>query len=283
MITSCASNVQPPEPAPVPHISLASVGDSVVYVERMEALTFIERPSDTLAVTSNQTAVIHVLRTAPDTIEAFYEHLLLRFETPRELRDVDTQPLIGPRFVLHESDGRIVTVRAPELPSGIRQLADLRRQFDDFFLRLPAQPLVAGNEWVDTLHRVADEGEIVAERQLISRYRVRGDTVVDGISARVIDYQATITSSVRSAPTTQGTLVSRLSGEEEGSFVYAPERALMLRRSRIGLLEGELVVEGNLETLRFPQSYSYGGTTELLPPVAAGESRAAGAQRTPQP
>jgi len=270
--------------AQLPPIALAQTGDSVMYLEQTHALTVIERPTDTVRVWSDQTAVIHVVRTAPDTLEALYEHLLLRFETPTQTRNIDTRALIGPRFVLHDDAGRIETVSAPGLTAEIRQLTDLRRQFDDFFLRLPARALEPGVEWVDTLQRHLGEGEASAERRLVTRFRVRGDTVVEGLDARIVDYSSDVEASLRSAPTTEGTLLSRLIGAEEGRFVYAPGPRVMLRRARTGVLEGELTVEGNLETLRFPQQYTYQSTIELIPPAVPGEARRHPPRRpTPQP
>ena len=70
---------------------------------------------------------------------------------------------MGPRFVLHARDGRIETLRAPEQSDETRQLTDLSRQFDDFFLRLPAAPLTVGTEWVDTMSFSETEGEGGAE------------------------------------------------------------------------------------------------------------------------
>ena len=263
-----------PEPGPtLAPIRLAQVGDSVMYLERTESFTLIERPNDTLRIVSTHDAVIHVIRTAPDTLEAFYEHLLLRFETPTNVRNIDTDPIIGPRFVLHEDDGRIALVSAPPLPNEIRQLTDLRRQFDDFFLRLPEQPLAGGLVWVDTVRLQGQEGEATTDRSVVTRFTVRGDTVVEGLAALIIDYDAALDYSTTSAPTTEGRLLSRLVGEEEGWFVYAPAREVMLRRWRVGVLEGELVIEGNLEERRFPQSYGYESTLELIPPAIPGASR----------
>lgn len=272
----------PAQPQLAP-IALASVGDSVMYLERTESFTLIERPSDTLRIVSTHDAVVHVMRTAPDTLEAFYEHLLLRFETPTNTRNIDTDAIIGPRFVLHDDRGRIALVSAPPLPNEIRQLTDLRRQFDDFFLRLPARPLAGGMVWVDTVRLQGQEGEATTDRSVVTRFTVRGDTVVEGLAALIIDYDAVLDYSTRSAPTTEGRLLSRLVGEEEGWFVYAPAREVMLRRWRVGVLEGELTIQGNLEDRRFPQSYGYESTIELIPPAIPGASRRPAAQPAEPP
>ena len=261
----------PAAPA-LPPIALASVGDSVMYLERTASFTLIERTNETLRINGNHDAVIHVVRTAPDTLEAFYEHLLLNFRTPTQNRDIETDALIGVRFRLHEDDGRIALVSAPALPAEIRQLTDLRRQFDDFFLRLPRRPMTVGMVWVDTVHHQGQEGDASMDRNVVTRFTVRRDTVVEGMNALVIDYASSLENSMRSAPTTEGTLVSRLLGEEEGWFVFAPDAEVMLRRRRVGLLEGELVIEGNLETHRFPQTYGYESTVELIPPALPGSA-----------
>ncbi|HUF13517.1 MAG TPA: hypothetical protein VMN78_10485 [Longimicrobiales bacterium] len=261
-------------PVPLPRIALAEVGDSVMYFEQTTAFTSIERPSDTLRVRSRHDAVVHVVRTAPDTLEGFYEHLRVRFEGGSQTQTLDTDALLGVRYVLHDDDGRIETVSAPELPAGIRQLSDLRRQFEDFFLRLPDRPLDIGVEWVDTVYMNATtDGGGSAARLAVTRFHVRGDTVVEDVAARLVVYETGIESTTRSAPTTQGTLTSSLVGVEHGTFVYAPDREVMLRRFRTGELEGELVVEGNLETLRLPQIYRYDSRIELLPPVVPGGDR----------
>ena len=287
LVAACSSGPSadstPTQPALAP-IALGSVGDSVMYLEQTDALTRIARPNDTLRVGSSNVAVIHVMRTAPDTLQAFYEHLVLRFETPTQSRNVDTQALLGPRFVMHENRGRVTTVATPDLPNEIRQLTDLRRQFDDFFLRLPATPLTLAQTWVDTVRFAAEDGEGSTQRSAVTRFTARADTVVEGLAALVIDYTSVIEASVRSAPTTSGTLLSTLIGEESGSFVYAPGREVMLRRVRHGLLEGELVIEGGLEPLRFPQTFRYDSRIELLPPVQPGAPRPAAPTRlTPQP
>ena len=267
LLSACGGNQPASGPTPsLPPVALRAVGDSVLYVEQTEAHTVIDRPGDTLLIQSNHTAVIHVVRTAPDTLEAYYEYLQLRFATPSQTRNVDTRALIGPRFVLHEDQGSIETVSAPELPDEIRQLTDLRRQFDDFFLRTHGRALAVGEEWTDTLVMGGTEGEAGSERRTLTRFRVRGDTALYGIPGRIIEYESTIEAHLRTAPTREGVLRSSLTGGENGTFVYSPERGVMLQRERVGVLEGEIVVEGNLETLRFPQSYSYESRVALIPP-----------------
>ena len=271
LFSACAGHEPAPEPAPsLPPIALRAVGDSVMYLEQTETHTVIERPSDTLLIQSSQTAVLHVVRTAPDTLQAFYEHLSLRFSTPSAERNIDTGALIGPRFVLHEDDGRITTVSAPALPEEIRQLTDLRRQFDDFFLRTQGRTLAPGEEWVDSLDMSAAEGEAGTDRRTVTRFRVRGDTAVYGIAGRIVEYESAIEASLHTAPTRDGVLRSSLTGGENGFFVYSAERAVMLLRQRVGVLEGEITVEGNFETVHLPQAYTYQSRVALIPPDQPG-------------
>ena len=83
LLSACGGNQPASGPTPsLPPVALRAVGDSVLYVEQTEAHTVIDRPGDTLLIQSNHTAVIHVVRTAPDTLEAYYEYLQLRFATP---------------------------------------------------------------------------------------------------------------------------------------------------------------------------------------------------------
>lgn len=259
-----------------PPIALAAPGDSVVYLEQTDAITTFRRPTgQTPVVSSRHDAVIHVVRTAPDTLEAFYEHLRLRVTMAGRERSPETASLRWQRFVLHDDDGRIETVVAPPQPDEIRQMTDLTRQFDDFFFRIPARPLDVGAEWVDTTEFTGG-GQGTATRLTVTRFRVRGDTTMHGVAARVIDYESAIETSMTSPPTTQGTMTSSLVGEEEGVIVFAPDREVMLSRHRTGALEGELVVEGNLETQHLPQTYRYESRIELLPPVVPDEPPTAG-------
>lgn len=282
--------------APAPRLSFSEVGDSVVYFEEIEAYTLLARgEGDTVRMDSRHHAVIHVVRTAPDTIEGFYEHLVLRHFGAGRVRDLDTEAVRWQRYVLHEEDGRIETLHAPELPREIRQLSDLRRQFEDFFLRTPDFPLAIGSEWADTTRFGTSEGEGSTDRLTVTRYRVRGDTTMHGVPALTIAYETAVESSMRTAPTTQGTLTSIMVGGEEGTIVYSPERRLMLLRERLGVLEGELSVEGSLDDRTIPQFYGYSSRTELLPPTggegaagAAGDAAAGAGARgagseTPQP
>lgn len=269
---------EPVRPEPVrpqtQHLALAEAGDSVLYLVLSNGLTMIDRSGDTLIVTTRQTAVVDVQRVAPDTLLASFDYLHLQYARDEEEHIVDTGSLLDEPFVLHEDDGRIETVSAPRMSPQLRQLSDLRQQFDDFFLRLPDRPLEVGVTWADTLESSAIEGESRAGRLAVTRFVVRADTVLDEIPARVIDYETAIEMNLRSAPSTQGTLISTMAGGEEGTFVYAPERDLMLRRRLIGVLEGEVVVEGNLETQRFPQSYTYDTTIELILPGGPGRPSA---------
>jgi len=272
LAAGCASRADVEATAPVRPDSpgLALVGDSVVYRELTVANTGIEQESgDTLRLSARHDAVINVTRWAPDTLLAWYEMLYMRVRGP----DLDTRPntsavLYAPFIMLIGEDGELDVRATPPTPPELAGMTDVRQQFEDFFVRVPADKRTIGATWSDTTELdlpPTPQGEVF--RRATTDYAVTGDTVMHGLPALVVEYVTRIEmGSAGSAP--QGaTLGTELSGVERGTAVYAPVREVMLERRRVGELEGEITMtaaEG--EPITRAQRYDYNSTIELLPP-----------------
>ena len=258
------------EPRGGRRMALSAVGDSVLYFEQTGSVaTMVAINGDTVESRSNEDEVFLVARVAPDTLVATYEYMRIRVETGGRVLPVPTQALLGRPFVLAEENGRVRTVRAPELPeeSGLR---DLTQQFEDFFMPVPAQPLDIGLIWVDTLRHEEAIGAGGARRSAVTRYRVTGDTTVHGIEGRVVSYESAL-ESVMYGGGGPSDVRTELVGTETGTIVYSPERRIMLARVRNVALEGTVRVESPSGPRELPHWFRFGSSVEALPAPAAGE------------
>ncbi|HEU5185123.1 MAG TPA: hypothetical protein VFU01_11170, partial [Gemmatimonadaceae bacterium] len=124
-------------------------GDTLRYSERTDGRVTIETPNGPAHVTSEHAATIGVTRIAGDTVHAWYESLLLRDSGPgAQRKEPDTEALLRAPFTLSVSDRGTVRLHAfPQMPESIAGITDLTRQFDDFFITLPAKPLKPGLTW----------------------------------------------------------------------------------------------------------------------------------------
>jgi hypothetical protein len=179
------------------------------------------------------------------------------------------EALIRAPFRLHmEPNGRVATVKAPELPRTARLIAELPPGFDDFFPRLPATGRVqVGTMWTDTSTRNESDstGRRVYQRR-INHYKATGDSVVNGKSLIVIS-QHTDVRITSAGPMQQAPYTAELSltGDEDGVSLFSLADGRLFARERKGELHGQITYKGGDEPWVVPQAYHYHRTDVLEP------------------
>jgi hypothetical protein len=244
------------------------VGDTLRYAERTDSRFRFETPAGQAELNSEHIATIAVTPSR-DTMLAWYESLLLRQQGPGpERQEPNTEALLRQPFRLSISPRGVVKVLA--FPSILREVAsvtDLTRQFNDFFVTLPAQPLVAGATWTDTS---TDTRPTKPRNKFSSRhvrsYQVERDTVVLGVAAVVIRLDQQLRMQMSSPmEDREGTVESMLEGTEEGIAIFAPSTGTLLGRRRAGFLRGTYSMLVGSARSQIPQRYEYTSTLSLVP------------------
>lgn len=243
-------------------------GDTLRYSERTDGRVTIETPNGPAHVTSEHVATIAVTRTAGDTARAWYESLLLRDSGPgAQRKEPDTEGLLRAPFTLSISDRGTVRLHAfPQMPESIAGITDLTRQFDDFFITLPAKPLKPGLTWSDTLFstRPTRPRDTFSSRHIRS-YRVERDTVVAGVAAIIVRVDQTLQLDA-SSPLEDGVAAhSTLEGTETGTAIFAPTLGRLVARNRTGSMRGMFKMTSPSGRAEMPQSFDYTSTLLLAP------------------
>lgn len=212
-----------------------------------------------------------------DEARAAYETLDIALTTPRVELDPDTDGALGLPFELSfPASGRVRLVSAPTFPPDVAEITDLTRQFDDFFLPLPSEPLAVGLIWTDstgTASRGPDgEDEVDWSR---GTYEVVADTVEDG--RRVFVVEAVIEKGHRSVGTDEErglTTTHEMEGTERSVFAFAPDPGVLVWRDRTGRMDGRTEMTDGEDSEDRAVTYTYESTIELV--EAEGDPRADG-------
>lgn len=203
--------------------------------------------------------------TRGDTTRAWYAQLEIEAKHGNFHSQVDAPaPEIRGAFTLVVSPaGRVRTVSVPTFPAPLDVEFDsvFAWQFVDFLPVLPPQPLRPGLEWTDSGTANPARGRFTRT----TRYRVARDTVVDGISAVVVETESRLQVHRVGILSEEYSLRTELAGTEHGRFVFAPALGLLLRRERRGTLRGTetSLLEGERPHSAW-QTREYTSTIELI-------------------
>lgn len=240
-----------------------SANTKLNYREVTRGRVEITTPQGSIPVHTYHNAVIDIRFAGNDTARASYDSLTISLKTSQGEKTPETNPVIGKPFVLYfPSNGRVKTVKTPEFPQSFQGVSDLHWEFWDFFLRLPGKSLRNGLTWTDSLQSDKDEPQVMNKT---GRYEVTGDTIVDGLQAKVI--KATITYRVETSGKGPGpgiTVKSTLSGIEYNTFYFAAKKGVLVGRKRSGSLEGNLKYEGGPQPVDLPEHMKYQSTISLI-------------------
>jgi hypothetical protein len=88
---------------------------------------------------------------------------------------------------------------------------------------------------------------------------------VNGVSALVVRMKQQLeTRGDAPVPGQPARAVTRLAGEEDGFFLFAPQPGRLLARRREGRLAGDLVLQSGGGEMTFKQEYSYTNTLDAV-------------------
>jgi hypothetical protein len=203
-----------------------------------------------------------------ESVTAWFDSLVVEASGALGGEKSQSEELLHAPFRLHmEPNGRVQTVKAPELPRNARLIAELPPQLDDFFPRLPASGRMSiGTTWTDTATR--SESDTAGHRLLIRRishYKALRDTVVDSQKAIVIVQHVDMKITSSMPMQTQPYIAAlSLTGVEDGIAVFCPTVGRLFTRDRKGELKGAVTYKGAGDApWVVNQTYRYHRTDEL--------------------
>lgn len=241
-------------------------GDTLHFREVITGQVSITSAQGSAGATTSHDALIALTFLGGDTAQAWFEEISLGIETGGQSMNPPSDPLLDRPYTLRFTErGHVQTTKVPEFPAQYGQMADLARQFDDFFLRLPAQPLRAGLTWSDTVTMRDSTSETQMRRmRRIGRYRVTGDTTIAGERAMVIG--ATLETEIEATTPTPGQAAparAELGGSETATFFFAPDGGRFLGRVREGQIAGVIRL-GGANGMEMKQRLAYTSRIEAV-------------------
>ena len=243
----------------------ATTRDTLRFRETTQLRMTLTMPQGEIPITVEQRSTVAVVRTPGDSARGWFDSLAVAVTGPQgEQRPATDSALKLPvRFRLDQR-GRVTNVVAPKWPATLQGMADPSHFFDDFFLRLPAQPLKVGLAWSDTTTTTDSTAERFSRWIRRNDYRVERDTTVGTTPALVV--KATQSMSVTmSAPVPNQGMRSdaQLTGDATGFFVFAKSGRLLGRRSE-GKIEGPVKLSGGAGDMQMNQSINVTSAIDAL-------------------
>jgi hypothetical protein len=240
--------------------------DTLRFRETTQLRMKLTMPQGEVPMSMEQRATISLVRMPGDSARAWYDSLTISASGPQgEQRAVTDSALKLPFRLGLDARGRVKSVNAPTWPASLQGVTDLSHQFDDFFLRLPAQPLKVGLAWSDTSTQTDSTGERFAHWVRTADYRVERDTTVGGTGALVVRMKQKVSAHVAGpVPNQPMRTDAQLSGDEDGYFVFAPKTGRLIARRREGKLEGPVKATGAMGEIQMSQSINYTGSMDSL-------------------
>ena len=235
--------------------SYASTRDTLRFRESTQLRMTLTMPQGEIPITVEQRSMVAVVRMAGDSTRGWFDSLSLAVTGPQgEQRPATDSALKLPLHFRLDSRGRVSNVVPPKWPGSLQGMADPSHFFDDFFLRLPAQPLKAGLAWSDTTTVTDSTAERFSRWTRRNDYRVERDTMVGTTPALVVRATQHMSATI-SAPVPNQAMRSdaQLTGDATGFFVFAKSGRLLGRRSE-GKIEGPVKMSGAAGEMQMSQS-----------------------------
>ena len=244
----------------------ASTRDTLRFREATQLQVRLTMPQGEIPMTVEQRSTISLVRLPGDSARAWFDSLAISAKGPQgELKPETDSALKRPFRLGLDARGRVTNVTAPQWPASLQGVTDLSHQFDDFFLRLPAQPLKLGLAWSDTTSQTDSTADRFSRWRRTSDYRVERDTVVGATPAVVVSVKQKMSATISApVPNQQMRSDAQLSGEEAGYFVFAPSTGRLIARRREGKMDGPVKASGAMGEMQMNQSISYTGAMDAV-------------------
>jgi hypothetical protein len=233
----------------------ASTRDTMRFRESTQLRMTLTMPQGEMPVNVEQRSMVAVVRMPGDSARGWFDSLSVAVSGPQGEQKPATDSALGlpVRFRL-DSRGRVSDVVAPKWPASLQGMADPSHFFDDFFLRLPAQPLKVGLAWSDTTTNTDSTADRFTRWIRRNQYRVERDTTLGTTPAVVVSAKQNLSATISAPVPNQGMRSdAQLTGESTGFFVFAKSGQLLGRRTE-GKLEGPVKVSGAAGEMQMNQS-----------------------------
>ena len=230
--------------------------DTLRFRETTQLRMTMTTPQGDMPMSMEHRATVAVVRSPGDSARAWFDSLSLFATGPQgEQRPATDSALKQPIQFRLDARGRVSNVVAPKWPASLQGMSDPSHHFDDYFLRLPAQPLRVGLVWSDTTTLTDSTADRFTRWVRRTDYRVERDTTVDATPALVVRAKQSMSATISAPIPNQGMRSdAQLTGESEGFFVFAPKAGRLLGRRAQGKLEGPVKVSGAAGEMQMSQS-----------------------------
>ena len=240
--------------------------DTLRFRETTQLQIQLTTPQGEIPMTVEQRSLTALARLPGDSVRAWFDSLSIVAMGPQgEQRPVTDSALKLPlRFIL-DARGRVRDVVPPKWPASLQGVTDPSHQFDDFFLRLPSQPLRVGLAWSDTTTLTDSVADRFSRWVRRTDYRVERDTTVDATPALVVRTKQTASVQISAPVPNQGMRSDAiLTGESDGFFVFSPKTGRLLGRRTQGKLEGPVKLSGSMGDMQMSQSIAITSTMDAV-------------------
>lgn len=162
-------------------------GDSLRYQEITKVVNTADTPAGPMKTeVDGEGATTFRFRTS-DSVNVTLHMSKLTMKSPMGEMSPATGSLQGESFdMLMLARGHLIVLRTPKLPDEVAMLVSMQSPLNDFFVRLPQQPLRVGLVWADTTAHADTTSALRTSFKRIARYKVEKDTVVNGQNAWLI-------------------------------------------------------------------------------------------------
>lgn len=243
----------------------ATTRDTLRFRETTQLRMTLTMPQGEIPITVEQRSMVGVVRMPGDSARGWFDSLSVAVSGPQgEQRPATDSALKLPvRFRLDDR-GRVSNVVAPKWPASLQGMADPTHFFDDFFLRLPAQPLKIGLAWSDTTTTTDSTADRFTRWNRRNAYRVERDTTVGTTPAFVVSVKQNLSATI-SQPVPNQAMRSdaQLTGESTGFVVFAKSGQLLGRRAE-GKIEGPVKMSGAAGEMQMSQSINVTSSVDAL-------------------
>ena len=234
----------------------SSSRDTLRFRETTQLRMTLTMPQGEVPMSLEQRSTVALVRMPGDSARAWFDSLSIAISGPQgEQRPPTDSALKLPLGFKLDARGRVSDVVPPKWPATLQGMADPSHHFDDFFLRLPAQPLRVGLAWSDTTTVTDSTAERFTRWVRRTDYRVERDTTVGATPALVVRSKQSMSATVSAPVPNQGMRSdANLTGESEGVYVFAPKTGRLVGRRTEGKLEGPVKLSGAAGEMQMSQS-----------------------------
>ncbi|MEM6647119.1 MAG: DUF6263 family protein [Bacteroidota bacterium] len=234
-------------------------GETLRYKETTEQEQSIVSPQFEQDAKSTSEGIFTVTFAEADTVRAAFESLDVQSDTPMGKQDVNMMDMMtGGYLFTMQDDGSVETIETPTVTEGAPG-GNIAGQFNNFFLKLPDEPLAMGTTWTTTRETEAQPG---VTSTVESTYTVTGEEERAGMDVFVISLEGTNVIDGETSQMGQTAIVS-LKGTQQGTYYFSKD-GIMVGAEVTTAVKGGIDVEANGEQMMIDQTSDSVTRIELL-------------------